>query len=141
MKISKSYQLVSGVLSVCIVLSFTLSMCSVNMLESICDQMMMDSMPEITHIHNPLNDMHHSPKADASECNMAIDCDCTINARNFGTIPVTVVLKTQPLLSLSISFVDEIQFSENTSAKNVQHFLKDSYSSPPLFLANESFLI
>lgn len=112
-----------------------------NTFEDMCDQMMMDSIPEMTHMHNDMDNMHHHSGADSTHCDMGIDCDCSVKTSGFGTIPPLVILKTHQLSSSTFSLIEKVKFSESTSIRSTEYFLKDSYSSPPLFLANESFLI
>lgn len=142
MKISKSYKLISGFLSLSIVLSFTLSICSMSTMEEMCDQMMMDhsSMTEMTHSSNHKDMMHEESSPSTSDCLMTIDCDCTIDKDINATIAPTVLLKTN-ISPVLVSLSEAKDSERNIFSSNSNLTIQISYSPPPLFLANESFLI
>jgi len=141
-KISTSYKFISTVLSVSIILSFTVSICSMDSMEEMCDQMMMEhsSMSEMAHSGNHNDMMHEKSTSNTTDCLMNIDCECTTEDDLIATIAPNVLLKTNisPIL-VSLSEISTID--KNISTKDLNLSIQKYYSPPPLFLANESFLI
>ncbi|MEP5943249.1 MAG: hypothetical protein ABJ356_01745, partial [Balneola sp.] len=133
---------ISTLLSLSIVLSFTVSICSMSTMEKMCDEMMMDhsSMMDMEHSsdHGDMGDEKSSP--DSSDCLMTIDCDCTVESVINATVTPNVLLKTN-ISPVIASLFETNVIDQNTSPSNSNLSIQNSYSPPPLFLANEAFLI
>lgn len=113
-------------------------------MEEMCEQMMMDhSSMEMNGMQHDVDhkDMMHEKKAsNSSDCVMTIDCDCTTKNDFVATIAPNVVLKTN--ISLVLVSLDETNATgKNFSSADFNLSILNYYSPPPLFLANESFLI
>jgi hypothetical protein len=111
-------------------------------MEEMCDQMMMpeSSMMEMVHSSDHKNMMHEKSVPSISDCLMMIDCDCTIEREVSATIAPTVLLKTN-ISPVLVSLFETKNNEKNIFSSNYNLTVQDSYSPPPLFLANESFLI
>jgi hypothetical protein len=113
-------------------------------MEETCHQMMMtmteSSMGEMTHSGNHKDMMHEKSVPSTSDCLMMIDCDCTIENEISAAIAPTVLLKTY--ISPVLVSLFEIKNNErDLFSSNSNLTIQAYYSPPPLFLANESFLI
>ncbi len=113
-------------------------------MEEMCEQMMMghDSMEMngMQHDVGHKDMMHEKDASNSSDCVMTIDCDCTTENDFVATIAPNVVLKTN--ISPVLASIDEISATvQNFSSANFNLSILNYYSPPPLFLANESFLI
>lgn len=113
-------------------------------MQKMCDQMMMDhdsiEMNEMKHDAGHKDMMHEKKPANSSDCSMTIDCDCSSEVNFLATIAPNVVLKTN--ISPVLVSIDEINATvQNFSSADLNLSIQNSYSPPPLFLANESFLI
>ncbi|MEP1304671.1 MAG: hypothetical protein ABJK11_05185 [Balneola sp.] len=144
MKISTSYKYISTLLSFSIVLSLTVSICSMSTMQKMCDQMMMDhdsmEMVEMKHDAGHKDMMHEKEPANSSDCSMTIDCDCSSEVNFLATIAPNVVLKTNIFLVI-VSLSETNTIDRNTSSTDLNLSIQNHYSPPPLFLANEAFLI
>ncbi len=122
------------------------SLCSITTMEEMCEQMMMDhssmDMTEMGHDtgHQDMNMMHGKDISTSSECEMNVDCDCKTDKNLIATIAPTVVLKINtPTFSFTFEEISSVESDHIPRNSNLT--LTNSYSPPPLFLANESFLI
>lgn len=142
MKVSSSYKCTSALLSLSIVLSFTVSICSFSNIEKVCDAMMMDhsSMMDMEHSGDHGSMGHEESSPNSSDCFMTIDCDCKIEKDVAATIIPNVLLKTN-ISWVIASIFEKNTIDRNTSPSNSNLSIQNSYSPPPLFLTNESFLI
>ncbi|MFY0685183.1 MAG: hypothetical protein JXR20_11560 [Balneola sp.] len=142
MKTSAPYKFISTLLSLSIVLSFTVSICSMSTMEKMCDEMMMDhsSMMDMEHSSDHGVMEHEESSPDSSDCLMTIDCDCTVESVINATVTPNVLLKTS-ISPVIASLFETNTIDRNTSPSNSNLSIQNSYSPPPLFLANESFLI
>ncbi len=115
-------------------------------MEEMCEQMMMDhnsmEMAEMGHEaeHRDMNMMHEKEKSTSSDCKMTVDCDCMTDKTLIATIAPTVVLKISTP-SFQFTFEEHSSVNSDQIPRNSDLTLTNSYSPPPLFLANESFLI
>lgn len=145
MKNSASHKSVSTLLSLSIILSFTVSLCSMNTMKEMCDEMMMNhnSMAEMSHSsdHSDMTHIDSVPKADSKYCEMTIECECPTESEFIATIAPNILLKENvSAIIVSINETDANHL-ETFSSSNSTLSIQNSYSPPPLFLANESFLI
>lgn len=115
-------------------------------MEEMCEQMMMGhssvDMAEMEQVakHKHGDMMHEKDTSNSSDCVMTIDCDCTTENDFVATIAPNVVLKTN--ISPVLVSLDETKTTvQNFSSANFNLSILNYYSPPPLFLANESFLI
>lgn len=115
-------------------------------MEEMCEQMMMDhssmGMVEMGHDtdHQDMNMMHEKETSTSSECEMTVDCNCMTDKNLIATIAPTVVLKINtPTFSFTFEEISSVE--SDHIPRNSDLTLTNSYSPPPLFLANESFLI
>lgn len=115
-------------------------------MEEMCEQMMIDhssmDMAEMRHDaeHQDMNMMHEKERSTSSDCEMTVDCDCISEQEVLGTIAPTVLLNinvSQLILSEKINKTD----FKDLSKSKFELKAPSPYSPPPLFLANESFLI
>ncbi|MFY0698129.1 MAG: hypothetical protein JXR11_09790 [Balneola sp.] len=144
MKISASYKSISTLLSLSIILSFTVSLCSMSTMEEMCEQMMMNhssmDMAEMDHDAGHQDMMQSNHTSESSECEMTVDCDCMTDKNLIATIAPIVVLKINtPTFSFTFEEISSVE--SDHIPRNSDLTLTNSYSPPPLFLANESFLI
>ncbi|MEP2447735.1 MAG: hypothetical protein ABJI69_10925 [Balneola sp.] len=111
-------------------------------MEEMCEQMMMDhsATPEMSHSGDHINMMDENNASDFSDCDMSVDCDCNIDKNLIATIAPTVVLKISTP-SFQFTFEEFSSVKSDQIPRNSNLTLTNSYSPPPLFLANESFLI
>jgi|TARA_R110001599_G_scaffold1889_4_gene9796 hypothetical protein len=115
-------------------------------MEEMCEQMMMDhssmGMVEMGHDkeHQDMDMMHEKEPSTSSDCEMTVDCDCNTDKDLIATIAPTVVLKISTL-SFQFTFEEFSSVNSDQIPRNSDLTLTNSYSPPPLFLANESFLI
>lgn len=115
-------------------------------MEEMCEQMMMDhssmEMAEMGHEaeHQDMNMMHEKERSTSSDCEMTVDCDCISEQEVFGTIAPTVLLNINVSQLVLSERINKTDFKDLSKSK---FELKATipYSPPPLFLANESFLI
>lgn len=128
------------------VLSFTVSLCSMSTMEEVCERMMTEhsstGMVEMGHDtgHQDMNMMHEKETSTSSECEMTVDCDCMTDKNLIATIAPTVVLKINTP-TFKFTFEEFSSVNSDQIPRNSDLTLTNSYSPPPLFLANESFLI
>lgn len=113
-------------------------------MEEMCEQMMMDhssmEMAEMDHDAGHQDMMQSNHTSESSECEMTVDCDCSIDKNLIATIAPTVVLKINtPTFSFTFEEISSVESDQ--IPRNSDLTLTNSYSPPPLFLANESFLI
>ena len=104
--------------------------------------MMMDhnSMVEMPHSGDHGDMKHGNEASDFSDCLMTIDCDCNLENSFIATIAPNVVLKTN--VSPVLVSISELKSNEKKfSSADFNFSILNYYSPPPLFLANESFLI
>ena len=113
-------------------------------MEEMCEQMMMDhssmDMAEMEHDAGHQDMMHGKKATDSFECEMTVDCDCMTDKNLIATIAPTVVLKISTP-SFQFTFEEHSSVNSDQIPRNSDLTLTNSYSPPPLFLANESFLI
>lgn len=115
-------------------------------MEEMCEQMMMDhssmDMAEMGHEaeHQDMNMMHKKERSTSSDCEMTVDCDCMTDKNLIATIAPRVVLKINTP-SFKFTFEEFFSVKSDQIPRNSDLTLTNSYSPPPLFLANESFLI
>ncbi len=143
MKISASYKFISTLLSLSFILSFTVSLCSVSTMEEMCEQMMNHSsedMFEMEHGASHKDMMQSNHTSDIAECDMDVDCDCISEKEVLGTIAPTILLKTSIPQTVFGEEVPKTNYRDSSKSK-LEPRESNSYSPPPLFLANESFLI
>jgi hypothetical protein len=111
-------------------------------MEEVCDQMMMDhnSAKEMDHSSAQNTMLHHKSTSKSSECDMNSDCDICFEQERVGTAGPVFVLKINTSSVLIAENITETAAKSFSKCKS--NILKrNSYSPPPLFLANESFLI
>jgi hypothetical protein len=102
-----------------------------------------NSMAEMSHSsdHSDMTHIDSVPKADSKDCEMTIDCECPTESEFIATIAPNILLKKNvSAIIVSINETDA-NHSETFSSSNSNLSIQNSYSPPPLFLANESFLI
>ncbi len=115
-------------------------------MEEMCEQMMMDhssmGMVEMGHEteHHDMDMMHEKETSTSSDCEMTVDCDCNTDKDLIATIAPTVVLKISTP-TFQFTFQETSSVKNDYIPTNSDLTLTNSYSPPPLFLANESFLI
>lgn len=112
-----------------------------SMLEEMCDQMMMghSSNTEMQH-HGEQNMMMHDSSDAAENCDMILDCDCTFENETKATAAPLAHIKTNFTPVLVYVVEQDVQLT-TAKVSSFNKFLRNTYSPPPLFLANESFLI
>lgn len=110
----------------------------------LCDMM------EMEHHSIPMSDMedcpmesgtmdHRSGDTDPENCELNIGCDCDQDL-TFTTMEATTVIQIQlPLAEISVLKEDDHPNFSDHLPPPIR--FSDSYSPPPLFLANASFLI
>ncbi|MBO6571259.1 MAG: hypothetical protein JJ958_02335 [Balneola sp.] len=112
-------------------------------MEEVCERMMMHSSMEMTvmgHDAGHQDMMYEKMTTTSSDCEMTVDCDCMTDKTLIATIAPTVVLKISTL-SFQFTFEEFSSVNSDQIPRNSDLTLTNSYSPPPLFLANESFLI
>lgn len=97
------------------------------------------------HENCPMADMadaghsHHSNGSDTESQHSGINCACSIDNISVET-EARVLQKTKTLVLSVLSVFNAYNTITDETAENAIQRL-DSYSSPPIFLVNESFLI
>lgn len=111
-------------------------------MEEMCNQMMMghSSMTDTTHSNDHKDMTHEESAPSTSDCLMTIDCDCTVENVINATVTPNVLLKTN-ISPVIASLFETNSIDRDISPSKSNFSIQNSYSPPPLFLANESFLI
>tara|TARA_R110000868_G_scaffold369664_1_gene633051 strand:- start:34 stop:372 length:339 start_codon:yes stop_codon:yes gene_type:complete len=109
-------------------------------MEQVCEQMIMSSVTEMEYPGDYMDIVHGTNFPANSECEMTVDCNYSYNYIIQGTITPSVFLKTKTVSALTFIFETQ-QVVQKISQSSFHPILKNSYSPPPLFLVNESFLI
>jgi len=156
---SKTYRIIASLLAVCILSGILLPAGLYAISMDHCG--LMQDMHEDTEMsHSNLADLvmcpmeddsqnHHQPKETAhSEClsmkhtaadESGFDCNCSAEKTPLTTeAPVVKKVKIQVLSVLQI--IENFHIEKTEFGKHAIH-VSDSYSPPPIFLLNESFLI
>ncbi len=123
----------------------TASLCSMEMVDAICDTMETSEVHmtsnAMEHMNHQMDDTSsHTQSHESKEhCDMAIDCECEIDTNKQAVISSKSFAKVIPT-----RFLINYQIINDSDTSSQQHYnlaLDESYSPPPLFLANETFLI
>ena len=126
-------------------LSLTASICSMSTMDEMCEQMMMShssiEMADMGHDAKHADMMHKKDAWSSSDCEMLIDCDCKVENDILAIIAPNALTKIN-ISPVIVSILETITSNQNRySSKDLNFSIQKSYSPPPLFLANESFLI
>ena len=144
MKISATYRFIASVLSISILIGVSIPTGLHAMSEEVCDEMQEMQHPVGEHVQDcPMDgqDPVH-PKTDKTHHkahDLGFACACSVEEAPVKTeAPVFQKVKTQVLAVVEV-------LAENHTTKtefDTHSFpISDSYSPPPIYLANESFLI
>lgn len=147
MKISATYRFIASVLSLSILIGVSIPSGLHAMSENVCDE-----MEEMHHPIQPVSEhgedcpmsakmpAHDKKKENHHQFHdLGFACACSLDEAPVKTeAPVFQKVKTQVL-----AVVQVLTENHTTQTKSANHAIQasDSFSPPPIFLANESFLI
>lgn len=143
MKISAKYRFIASLLSLSIFIGVTVPTGLHAMSEELCEQMKEMHHPTEHGIHCPmdgdLNAEIPNTKLHNSLDDLGLACACSIEEAPLKTeTPVVQKVKTQVLAVVQILTENH---TPNHEFDNHSYLISDSYSFPPIYIANETFLI